>query len=462
MKELLVNAFFCASPSQSWTGLWSHPRSNSADYNSLAFWTDLARTCERGLLDGIFLADTLGVADVYESSPAAVLRAASFVPALDPMLVIPPMAAVTKNLTFGVTGNTSYEVPYLLARRLSTLDHLTEGRIAWNVVTGILEATSRAVGLPNMRSHDERYRIADEYMDVMYKLWESSWDDNAAVRDYERKVFAEPERVRAITHQGKYFQCHGIHLSEPSPQRTPLIFSAGASSAGIDFVGKHAECAFISGGDQQFIKRVVASMRNAAVAHGRLPTDIKIFLAATIIVQPTEKQAWDLHNEYQGYCDYAGNLAFNSGLMGIDLSQYSADEPLPKVKTNASQTKVTALTVASRKPWTIKDLGVFAPMEGRDTFLVGSTTKVCDQIEHWMRETDIDGLNLVRSVEPEAINNFCDMVVPELQSRGLFKTAYREGSLRQKLFPETDGRVPIRHPANLMRYENAASSSILV
>ncbi len=445
MKKLLANAFYCGSPGQSWAGLWTHPRSKGADYNTPGFWTDLARICERGLLDGIFIADGLGISDVYEGRPDALLRSGSFAPTLDPMLLVPLMSSVTKHLSFGVTGNTTYETPYLLARRLSTLDHLTEGRVAWNVVTGVLEATARAVGLKAMAPHDERYAMADEYMALAYRLWEESWDDGAAVRDRSRMTFSDPRHVRAISHEGKYLNCQAVHLSEPSPQRTPVIFSAGASTAGTDFVGKHAECAFIAYGSRDFARKQVGAIREKCVANGRSHDDVRVFVPATVIVAPTDAEARDIQREYEACTDGAGNLANRSQLMGIDLSKYSLDDPVPGQKTNASQSAGDVLTTGAARPLRIRDLMTFG--EGRDLFLVGSPATVADKLIEWAEYTGVDGLNLTRTVEPDGLRNFCDLLVPELQNRGAFKTEYAEGPMREKLFPGTRGRVKPTHPA---------------
>ena len=435
-KELAVNAFYCGSPGQSWAGMWAHPRSNAVDYANIAFWTKLAKTCENGLLDGIFLADALGISDVYQGSPAAMLKAGSFVPSLDPMLLVPAMAAVTENLCFGVTGNVIYEAPYLLARRFSTLDHLTQGRMAWNVVTGVLEATSRAMGLTSWISHDERYAAANEYMELVSKLWETSWDTHAAVKDKTTRTFTDPTKVRAITHEGKYFRCNAIHLCEPSPQRTPLIFAAGSSGPGMDFLARHAECGFIAAGSKESVRKSVRAIREQAIQHGRQGQDIKIFLGMTIVTAATQTEAKALLAEYQRYSDLEGNLAFKSGYVGVDFSKYELDEPLPNQKTNASQ---SAMSQYASKVWTIRDLGSFEPMDDREIFLVGSASQVADQIVEWMDETDIDGINLIRTVEPEGLQSFCDLVVPELQSRGAYKTAYRQGTLREKFFPGISG-----------------------
>jgi FMN-dependent oxidoreductase (nitrilotriacetate monooxygenase family) len=458
MKKLLVNAFYNGSPAQSWAGLWSHPDSNAVDYNTLDYWTGLARTCEGGLLDGIFIADTLGVADVYEGKPDAVIRSGHFLPSLDPMLLVPAMATVTKHLSFGITGNTTYETPYLLARRLSTLDHLTNGRIAWNIVSGLLESTARAVGLKSSVPHDERYAVAEEYVELMYKLWEGSWEDGAAVRDKANKVFADPGRVRAILHEGKYLRCNAVHLSEPSPQRTPLIFSAGSSPAGLEFVGRHAECAFIAYGSRDFARKQVQQIREKAVAYGRGPDDIKVFVPATVIVAKTDAEARELQRECERYTDGVGNLASRSTITGIDFSKYSPDDAVPSVKTNASQGANAALTSGAQKVLRVRDLMSFG--EGRDLFLVGSPSTIADQLLEWAEYTGVDGLNLVRTIEPRSIQGFCDLLVPELQNRGAFKTAYGEGSLREKLFTGTRGLVKDTHPAAQKRAVPARASDI--
>jgi long-chain alkane monooxygenase len=450
-KELLVNSFYSASPSQSWAGMWAHPRSTGANYNELSFWLELGLVCERALLDGLFLADPLAIAAAYEGSPAAMLQAGCFTPALDPALVIPAIATVTSNLGFGLTGNTTYEPPYSLARRFSTLDHLTRGRVAWNVVTGLHDETSRAFGLDAHAEHDDRYAAAHEYIDLTYKLWEGSWADDAPKRDRERRVFTDPTRVRAIAHEGPRYHCHGVHLCEPSLQRTPLIFSAGTSPSGLAFAAKHSECIFMSSGSRDKAAERVKKLRAMAQSCGRSPSDVKVFLGATIIVGETDAEAQDKLEDYAQYCDPRGTLAFMSGFLGTDLSRFKLDDPVPSFKTNASQGAVASL-VESGKVWRIRDLCAFAPAGDQGLFLVGGKTRIADCLLQWAQETDIDGLNLLRTVEPEGLKAFCDLVVPELQDRGIFKTRYREGTLREKFFPESGGRLPANHPADQYRF----------
>ncbi|MDB6138901.1 MAG: N5,N10-methylene tetrahydromethanopterin reductase, partial [Verrucomicrobiaceae bacterium] len=252
-------------------GLWTHPRDRTGGYNTLEYWTELAKVLERGKFDSIFIADIFGVYDVYQGSADAAFRNAVEFPVCDPFLVVPAMAMVTEHLGFGVTGTLSYEPPFSFARRVSTLDHLTKGRFAWNIVTGYLNNAAKAFGKAEQLAHDDRYEMAEEYMEVMYKLWEGSWEDDAVVRDKVNRVFAHPEKIHKVRHKGKYFEMEAYHLCEPSPQRTPVLFQAGASTRGREFAARHAECVFISGLTRQMVAATVTDLRKRAAANGRDP-----------------------------------------------------------------------------------------------------------------------------------------------------------------------------------------------
>jgi len=202
-RQIRLNAFEMNCVAHQSPGLWRHPRDRSRDYRRLESWIELARTLERGLFDGLFLADVLGVYDVFGGSPEAALRHATQVPVNDPLLLVPAMAAATRHLGFGVTVTLSYEPPFPFARRMSTLDHLTEGRIGWNVVTGYLDSAAKGMGASGQRTHDDRYAVANDYMQVVYKLWEGSWADDAVIADKERGIFTRPDRVRKVRHDGR-------------------------------------------------------------------------------------------------------------------------------------------------------------------------------------------------------------------------------------------------------------------
>ena len=231
-KQISINAFYANTPGQNWIGLWSLPGSRASEYTNIDYWVDVARIAERGLFDSIFFADTNGVNDVYEGSARAAIERAAMFPMNDPLLLIPTMAYVTKHLSFGVTANLSYEPPYALARRFSTLDHLTKGRISWNIVTGFQDSAARAMGFDSQLDHDARYDLAEEYMEVVYKLWEGSWQDDAVVRDVANRIYARGDRVHEVSHQGKHFRmractCRSRRRSAPRFCSRPAARSAG-------------------------------------------------------------------------------------------------------------------------------------------------------------------------------------------------------------------------------------------
>lgn len=450
-KEISINAFYANTPGQNWIGLWSHPRSTAVNYLSLDFWIEVARLAERGLFDSIFFADTNGVYDVYEGSPRAAIERAAMFPMNDPMLLIPTMAHATRNLSFGVTGNLSYEPPFLLARKFSTLDHLTNGRISWNVVTGFQDSAARAMGLPRQREHDERYDIADEYMEVVYKLWEGSWEDDAVVRDRARRIYARSDRVHEVTHEGPHFHMRGIHLSEPSPQRTPVLYQAGGSPRGRAFAARHAECVFLSGLPKERTAERVRAIRAEAQALGRDPADLRFIMMATVIVAPTEAEARDRHEELARHVVTEGMLALYSGLSGLDLSRHTP-ESAALAEGRGIRTVIEGFTTAnSRRIASMPEIANFGAQGGRECFIVGSPVQVADALEDWMAEADLDGFNLQRAGEPQHLADFARLVVPELQNRGCYKHAYRQGTFRQKLFGKGD-RLPAHHPASRHRF----------
>ena len=443
-REIRINAFDMNCVGHIQQGLWTHPRDQSMRYTELRYWTDYAQRLEAGLFDGIFFADVVGVYDVLGGSPDAAVRGAVQVPVNDPMLLIPAMAAVTQHLGFGVTANLTYEPPYAFARRMSTLDHLTGGRIGWNIVTGYLDSAARAVGLAGQTAHDDRYDLADEYMALVYQLWEGSWDDGAVLRDRERGVYADPARVRMVHHHGKQYQVDAMHLSEPSPQRTPVLYQAGSSPRGSRFAATHAECVFLNGQSQPGVKKIVESIRGQAVEHGRAASDIQVFLGATIVTGRTDAQAQEKFTEYQRYASSEAALVHAAASMGIDFSKYDIDEPI-ETKSNAIVSNVDAMTRSAGPQWTRRKLLEQMVMGSRQAPWVGSAEKIADTLIAWSEEAGVDGFNLSRTVVPECFDDFIALVVPRLQERGAYKTAYAPGTLRGKLFGRD--RLPASHPA---------------
>jgi FMN-dependent oxidoreductase (nitrilotriacetate monooxygenase family) len=456
-KHILLNAFNMNSVGHIAHGLWTHPRDRSEDYRRLGYWTELARTLERGKFDGLFLADIVGVNDVFGQSPEAALQESVQVPINDPLLLIPAMAAVTQHLGFGVTSNVSYERPYLFARRMSTLDHLTEGRVGWNIVTGYLDSAARAHGLTEQIRHDERYDMADDYMDLVYKLWEGSWEDDAVVRDRAGRVFTQPGKVHRILHDGPFHKLDAIHLSEPSPQRTPVLFQAGGSERGREFAATHAECVFINAPTSELNAFISADIRARAVRHGRRADDIKVFAGAIVVVGATEREAREKYEDYRRYASPQAGLTHFSASTGIDLSTYGLDDPIRYAPTQAMVSAVESITQRSPdKVWTVRKLLALMELGSRTTSIVGSPEQVADELQARVAQSGIDGFNLMRTVTPESYVDFVDRVVPVLQDRGVYKRDYAEGSLRHKLFGE-GAKLPTRHAGAARRYDAATA-----
>ncbi|MDQ0506904.1 LLM class flavin-dependent oxidoreductase [Xanthobacter agilis] len=446
-RQVRFNAFNMAAPGHTWAGLWAHPRDRAIAYNSLDYWVELARIAERGLFDGIFIADVFGLYDVYGGSPDAALLSGAQVPQIDPALVVPTMAHATRHIGFGVTTNLTYEHPYQFARRFATLDHLTNGRVGWNIVTGYLDSGARGMGQTANRSHDLRYEAAEDFLAATYKLWEASWQDGAVLRDRDARIFSDPALVHRIHHDGPFYQVDGIQLAEPSPQRTPVLYQAGTSGRGRLFAAKHSEGIFLNGQTRPILAEAVRAVRQAAAGFGRDPYDIRMFAGATVIVAPTRAEAFDRLADYAQYVHTAGQLALLSGWTGVDLSTLDPEEAISYVKSNAIQSTLENLTLRSPEPLKVKDLATLSATGARAPFIVGAPGEVADEIVSWVRDTDVDGFNLSRLVSHETLEAFVDLVVPELQDRGVYKTAYEAGTLREKLFPGRGPTLPDSHPA---------------
>lgn len=451
-QDIRFNAFDMNCVGHIQQGLWAHPRDQSHRFNEISYWMDYARRLEAGLFDGIFLADVVGVNDVYGGNADAALRGAAQVPVNDPLLLVPAMAAVTKHLAFGVTANLTYDAPFLFARRMSTLDHLTNGRIGWNIVTGYLDSAAKAIGLDQQAAHDNRYDLADEYMQVVYRLWEESWADDAVRFDRENHLYADPAKVNAIRHEGKQYRLNAMHLSSPSPQRTPVLYQAGSSTRGRQFAATHAECVFVNGQKMEGVRAIVDDIRAKAVELGRSANDIKVFMGATIVTGKTAKEAQEKFEEYRRYVSSEAALVHASASLGIDFAKYDLDEPIETGKSNAIVSNVEAVSRSAGPQWTKRKLLEQMVLGSRQPPMVGSAEEIADQLMAWSQQAGIDGFNLSRTVVPECFDDIISHVIPILQERGVYKTGYREGTLREKLFG--NARLPASHTAASFRQKD--------
>ncbi|KFY32117.1 hypothetical protein V493_00513 [Pseudogymnoascus sp. VKM F-4281 (FW-2241)] len=441
-KQWILNAFAMQSPSHLNPGLWKATGDNGPRYNDLSVWIALAQKLEAAKFHAIFFADVLGGYDVYRgpANLTPTIPAGAQFPINDPLYSIPAMAAATKTLGFGVTSSTTYEAPYSLARKFSTVDHLTNGRVAWNIVTSYLDSAARnfsgnsQVQVP----HDTRYEIAHEYLDVCYKLWEGSWRDDATDSRYKLAgSYADPAGVRQIEHVGTHFNVPGPHICEPSPQRTPFLFQAGTSGAGRTFAAQHAEAVFLNGHAPHLVRPSVDSIREQAESLGRSRDDIKIVAGLLVIVDETDDKAHAKYKALLSHGDREGALALFGGWSGIDLSTYSDDEDFRFVESKAVQSMVNhwAQTVPGLGdvPWTKSRISEFLLVGGNGAKVIGSPTTVADELERWVTEADVDGFNLSYATNPGTFDDIIKYLLPELRKRGLFWEDYKTpgGTLRE-------------------------------
>ena len=449
-KQIRFNAFEMNCVGHQSSGLWRHPRDRSWQYKDIRYWTDLARLLEQGLFDGVFIADVIGYYDVYGGNVDTAVREASQIPVNDPLQLAAPIAMVTQHLGIGITISTTYEHPYTFARRLSTADHLTGGRIGWNIVTSYLDSGARNVGQQVLLEHDARYARAEEYMEVLYKLLEGSWEPDAVVRDRERGLFADPTKVHAIGHHGKFYQVPGVHMSEPSPQRTPLLFQAGSSTAGVRFAARNAESVFVNTHSLSKLKTTVSSLRQQVAAQGRDPQEVLVYALVTIIVDETDEKAQAKWREYQQYISPEGALALISGWSGLDFSQADPQRPIEKDAAGGLASLVNTFAPAQEN-WSVQDLAEFGSIGGLGKVFIGSAVTVADQLQQLVNETDVDGFNLAYVVAHETFADVITWLVPELQRRGAYRKAYPAGNtLREKLFGQGP-HLPASHPAHQYR-----------
>lgn len=443
LKQLHVNLFEMNTVSHIVHGLWPHPDNNRHRFNDIEFWTELAQLLEHGTFDGIFLADVVGAYDQNDGLANA-LRDGLQIPSNDPFLILPAMAQVTRNLGFGATFSTTYEPPFAFARRISTLDHLTKGRIGWNIVTSYLPNAARNFGLEDEIPHDHRYEIADEYLDVLYKLWEGSWDDDAVVIDRENRVYTDPDKVRYINHVGEYFKVAGPHLCQPSRQRTPVLFQATGSHAGLEFAAKHSEVIFTGGASAADVRENIRNTRARAQALGRDPGHILFLVQAGVIVGKTDEE---VAKKLDTYRDYTGRVnRLGHAWLGIDLRKYPR-ETLVADLIARKEPGAETLPRRAAPELTVGELLDRAGglREGR-FFVAGTPAAVADEIETWLDEDGIDGINLRQYLSFETARDFIELVVPELRRRGRFRESYRDGeTLRERLFGAGQARLPANH-----------------
>jgi FMN-dependent oxidoreductase (nitrilotriacetate monooxygenase family) len=451
MPRLRFNAFSMNCVSHIHHGQWTRSDSRSIDYTDLDAWIELAQLLERGKFDALFLADVVGTYASYGGDRDAAVEEGLQTPVNDPSLLIPAMAAATENLGFAFTQSVLQEQPFNFARRLSTLDHLTKGRVGWNIVTSYLNDAARNLGYGDLPPHEERYARAEEYMQVVYKLLEGSWEDDAVIRDVERGIYADPSKIHNIDHRGHFYpDVPGPHLAEPSPQRTPVLFQAGTSEWGRNFAARNAEAIFIITRTPAAAKETIDDIRDRAEALGRDREDIVFFQGMSFIVGGTEAEALAKAAEYDEGASLRGYAAHMGGAMGVDFAEIDLDAPVGEVEQYNTQGIVKGLIdTAPDKTWTFGDLLAYRSINR----IVGTPEQIADGLQEWV-DAGVGGINMPYYVTPGSFADFIDGVTPVLQERGLQQSEYTPGTLREKLASGgAEARLPDTHPGGKTRRE---------
>lgn len=435
-SEPLVMAAFSYLGANGMVGAsWFEPDDGSADFLSLDHWIPMARMLDAAGFDFLFLADSYGWPAVDGQPHPATVSEGRAVPQADPITLVSALAAATEQLGFVVTCSTTVERPAALARRLATLDHFCGGRLGWNIVTGANGATAAELMGEPLIAHDLRYDMAEDYLELCLGLWESTWRTDAWVRDAARRVFAEPDGVRSITHEGPYFRSHGLLNVPPSPQRTPLLVQAGSSGRGLAFAGRNAEAVFVAGGDPAVVAQRVAGIRTAAREAGRDPSSITVLAGVMLLTAPTAQEAHARHARMLERSTLEGAAAVFAGNTGVDLLRFPLDRPLPTDLTTElglSNLQRYLGTPEAPGPTVAEILEDFRVTGINGSVFVGDPGEVVDQAVAFAEATDVDGFLLQPNLVPGTFEDVAELVLPVLRERGLARHSPR-GTLREKL-----------------------------
>ena len=357
---------------------------------------------------------------------------------LDPVIILSALAAVTKNIGLTATLTTTYNEPFHVARKFSAIDHLSKGRAAWNVVTSANASESFLFGKEKHLEHATRYERAEEFVDVVKKLW-FSIEDEALVIDKEKGQFLDLEKVHPVDHEGKWFKVQGTLDSPSTPQGHPVIVQAGSSEAGKELAAKTAEVIFTAWQTLEDAQIFYRDVKGRLAKYGRQPEDLKIMPGVFITVAKTEKEALAKQKELNSYILPEVGLAYLSNFIGVDLTGYDVNAPLPNFgemedKTNPQiRTNIIRDIAARENLHTLRE--VYERIAGARGHreIVGTPEQIVDQLEEWFLNEGADGFNIMPPTFPEGFNDIVDLVIPELQRRGLFRTEYESDTLRGNL-----------------------------
>jgi FMN-dependent oxidoreductase (nitrilotriacetate monooxygenase family) len=455
-RPLVLNIFTQSCCNTQPAALWSYPGDISTKYLTTEYWTNLAKKAEKAKLNAIFIADVLGPYDVYNgpNNYSYVAKAGTQFPGIDPAIPIAAMAAVTKSVGFGVTFSTISEHPYLFARKLATLDHMTNGRVGWNIVSTYLN--SAAKNLLNGEQLPEkltRYAKTDEYVQVVAELMLSSFRQDAIKADPKTKTYADPSLIRPIDFDGKWYKVPGPSYSSPSPQGLPVLFEAGTSSGGLDLASKWGEVVFSYGPTPSTLRVTSDRLRSVAQEkYKRDPESMKLLVLVMVIVGETEEEAWEKFDKYAEYSDHEAAIAMVGGWMNVDYSKYPEDFDLLQSDNfrDREVVKHFCVNILDDGPITKSVLGKHVSVKGSADLIIGSVDQAVQKLIDYVEIGGADGFNFAAAVNPDTFDDLIDLVIPKLRERGYAWDDYpvAGGTFRENLYGiKGQSYFPKEHPA---------------
>lgn len=409
---------------------WRHPDAWVDGGSNFQRWIEFAKIAEAGKLDMLFIADQIAIVG---GDDLDAITNSSKVNRLEPMTLLSALAGLTKNIGLAATAATSYSEPYTVARMFASLDHISGGRAGWNCVTGGQKEEAQNFSLERHQAHADRYERANEFADVVMGLWDS-FDADALLYDKASGQFFDPSKIHTLNHKGKYFSVKGPLNASRSPQGRPVVIQAGGSDATVSMGSRIADVVFTAQADLQAAQTFYRQVKEAAVGHGRAPGDVKVMPGLSVFVGQTREEAQAKFDALHSMVDVADAIRGLSLLLGgVDLAGYDPDGPMPALEGNDLRMSGpgTFVRIGREKNYTLGQVAVQSKAARNHCLIVGDAKDVADHMEHWFRKGAADGFNLLPPIMPGSLQDFCDLVVPELQQRGLFRTEYEGPTLRE-------------------------------
>ncbi|MGK8661788.1 LLM class flavin-dependent oxidoreductase [Serratia marcescens] len=397
----------------------------SGSPTDIDWFTWIAKKAEEGTFDMFFVGDALAT---------SVHRLPSTMSRLEPLTLLAALAVNTRHIGLAATASTTFDQPFHLARAMASIDHISHGRAAWNVVTSFSSDAARNFSREDLPSHAERYEVAREFLEASYKLWDG-WEKDAIVRDKQNGVYAIDEKIHAANHKGKHFSVQGPLNISRSPQGRPVIIEAGSSPAGQQLAAETAEVVFTAAASLEEGQAFYRSQKKYVADAGRNPDHLLILPGVMPIVGRTKEEAQETWYQLNQLVDIDNGIEQLSARFGFDLSDYPLDGPVPNVgATEGGQSRVKLLTdLAARENLTLRELAAIAAGSRGHRVVVGTAEEIADDFQLWLEQQGADGFNIMPAVLPNQLELFVELVIPELRRRGLFREEYQHATLRENL-----------------------------